>query len=61
MESVRVILDIHHFGVLMTNELTLDGYLLDIESRARWVYYLESVMRRLLSFRLFINILTVLC
>lgn len=38
VESVRVILDIHHFGFLVVNdEPTLGGYLLDVECRARWV------------------------
>lgn len=46
MESGRVILDIHHFSVL---ELTLRGYLLDVERRARWVaiYWMSNVEHKI--------------
>lgn len=53
MGSVRVILDIHHYGVLVT----LGGYLLDVERGAQ--RHEEA-----LSLRLFVellNVLTVLC
>lgn len=53
MESVCVILDIHHYGILVT----LGGYSLDVERRAQ--RHEEA-----LSLRLFVgvlNVLTVLC